>query len=333
MQVAIVYSLPSQRMLSSKYRETDEDTAVIAEKVKLGLESRGMMCSLYPIREAGIEEILAIKADCIFNLIEWCGLDIGLARKAFGYLRKLGVAVTGSSEELYVLTGDKARMKPVLQKMGIPTPEGQVFETGEESIKHFSYPVIVKPSLEHCSTGLSYDSIVDHRRGLRKIVKKSIQDFAQSVLVEKFVDGREFLVYLIEELTKVRILPIEEVIFRGDHKRSFQTYGTKWDQSSADYKTTDVVVAQLTPEEQKAIESTSTRAFEKLGLRGYARFDLRYRDGIPYILETNANPSVYDGDGSLSDPNEEVIPGIKFSEYLQKIVESALFHYEQGDEI
>jgi len=70
-----------------------------------------------------------------------------------------------------------------------------------------------------------------------------------------------------------------------------------------------------------------------MGFCGYARFDVRLRDKIPYLLETNVNPSVYDSDEELKDINDEVIFGIKFGDYLWKIVESALWHYAQGSEL
>ena len=213
MHIAIVYSLPSKRLLATQYGETDLDSAKIAEKVALGLADRGYMVTLHPIGESKIETISKIKADCIFNLIEWCGQDIELSMRAFECFRKLKIPVTWSGGELFALTGDKARAKHELQKMRIPTPRGQVFEIGNEEITSLTYPLIVKPSLEHCSMGLTYNSIARDSKQLRVIVKQQIQTFHQNALTEEFIVGRELLVYLLEEKDEVRVLPIEEVIF------------------------------------------------------------------------------------------------------------------------
>jgi D-alanine-D-alanine ligase len=315
-------------MLASGYSETDEDSAVIAAKVKLGLEARGMTTSTHAIGEDGIPEIQLIKADCIFNLVEWCGQDIELSRRVFKYLRKLDIPVTGASEELFVLTGDKARMKVVLQELGMSTPRGLVFGTGSEQIPDdLPYPMIVKPSLEHCSMGLTKEAIASDEGTLRAIVKKQLATFKQPALAEEFVVGRELLVYLLEEKAGVQVLPIEEVIFSNGEAWAFQTYQAKWEVNHPDYQTSRVVVAKLTAEEQKAVESVCRDIFNKMGFCGYSRFDVRLKNGIPYILEANANPSVYDGDGSLTDPEEEVITGIKFGDYLERIVASANEHY------
>ncbi len=334
MKIAIVYSLPSKRMQSTKYSEADEDSAVIAEKVKAGLESKGYSVSLQVIGEDKIDKILDIGADCIFNLIEWCGQDIHLSQKAFVYLRELNIPVTGSSEAVFVLTGDKIRMKAELQNHQICTPYGISFEVGDEPIPtSLPYPMIVKPSLEHCSMGLSRDSIAHNDAELRRVVQRQIKAFKQPAIAEEFIEGRELLVYLIEEKDKVRVLPIEEVIFAGNNPESFQTYETKWVVDNPDYQSTDVKIAKLSREEQETVESMCKRAFSKMKLWGYSRFDVRFRNGTPYILETNANPSVYDSDDESQDIGGEVIWGIKFPDYLDSIVKSAIWHFERGDRV
>jgi D-alanine-D-alanine ligase len=338
MHVAVVYSLPSQRLLGTKYGETDEDSAVIARMVVLALQSRGVETTTYRVAEDRIDDILEIKADCIFNLIEWCGRDIGLSQRAFACFRQLGIPVTGSSEELFVLTGDKVRLKNALQEAGVPTPGGAFFETGDEAIPdHLTYPVIVKPALEHCSIGLGYDSIAQTPAELRPIINRQIADFGQQVIAEEFIIGRELLVYLLEVGDEVKVLPIEEILFKGNNPLVFQTYESKWGvspgQAEPEDVASDAVVAELSDEERAVVENESIKAFKKLGLRGYARFDVRLRGMVPYMLETNANSSVYDGEGELTDADQEVIFGVRFSDYVFGILDSALYHHRRGDAI
>ncbi len=181
------------------------------------------------------------------------------------------------------------------------------------------------------SRRLSRDSIAHNDSEMRSIVKRQIVTFNQPALAEEFIEGREFLVYLIEEKDEVRVLPIEEVIFAGNNPESFQTYETKWEVNNPDYQSTDVQLAKLSHDETEIVESMCKTAFRKMGLRGYSRFDVRFKNNIPYILETNANPSVYDTDNEAQDINDEVIWGIKFPDYLEEIVESAVWHFEKGE--
>lgn len=324
MNIAVVYSKPSKRILATPYGETDTDSQVIAHMVELGLKARDLNVSVYPIQEDNIKSILDIKADCIFNLIEWCGLDIDLAKQAFEYFRELNIPVTGADERMYVLTGDKVRVKQELTKIEVPTPKSQIFVTGsEEIVTVFHYPVIVKPSLEHCSTGLSYDSVAYTESELLPIIKRQIGTFEQPVLAEEFIDGRELLVYMIEKDGEPTMLPICEILFDSKRSFPFQTYESKWVKDHEDYNSTYTEDAVLSDIEFKTINEICVKIFKEMDFRGYARFDLRLRDGVPYILETNANPSVFDATEELKDINEEVITGIQFPDYLLAIVKSA----------
>lgn len=329
--IAIVYSLPTKRLLSTKYGATDTDTHEIAKMVERALGARGYDYSVHPISENEIDKIADINADCVFNLIEWCGADIAKANEAFKYLRSLKIPVTGASEELFCLTGDKGRLKAELMRQNIATPSAVVLKTGDERIEpDFPYPAIVKPTLEHCSIGLTEEAIVSNEEELRRVAKRQIQEFEQDVLVEEFIKGRELLVYLVEEAGGVRILPIEEVTFEQDKEFKFQTYQTKWIEDHPDYNSTDVVLAKLTKEEKRIVESECRRAYELLGFRGYGRFDIRLKEGKPYILETNANPSVYDATYEIEDIEEEVIWGIKFPDYIKLIVDAAFRSFQNN---
>lgn len=324
MHIAVVYSKPTRRLLATPYGATDEDSSTIAQMVVKGLEASGYTVSTHEITEDSVEEILSIKAGCIFNLIEWSGLDIALSERAFDYFATLKIPITGSSKELFVLTGDKIRLKEALQKIGVPTPRGAFFTTGDEEIPaDLPYPVIVKPSLEHCSVGLTYDSIAHNKEELHRIVQRQIKTFEQSVIAEEFIDGKELLVYLIQEKDDVRVLAIYEMIFDTDHALPFQTYESKWDTSHPDYNSLYYDDAELSDADRQEIERVAVTTFAELGLGGYARFDVRLRDGVPYILEANANPSVYDSPEETVDMDAEFLTGITYPEYLKKIVETA----------
>ncbi len=334
MRIAVVYSLPSRRLLGTPYGETDADSANIARMVARGLEFKGHKIALIPVAEDNLDKIGEIEADCVFNLIEWCGEDIELAGKAFHYLRTLNIPVTGDTEAMFRLSGDKIRMKEVLQKLGIPTPQGVTFVTGEEIIPgSLPYPMIVKPSLEHCSVGLGDDAIAHDCAELENIARRQIATFHQPALAEAFIIGREMLIYLLEENGLVRMFQPEELIFKTRDPMAFQTYAAKWEENSPEYSASEVVPAVLTEEEGRVVRQTCTRAFTQLGMRGYARFDTRMKNGVLYILEVNANPSVFDGDETMTDVNQEVIWGIKFPDYLEAIVQAATWHYERGEKI
>jgi D-alanine-D-alanine ligase len=44
--------------------------------------------------------------------------------------------------------------------------------------------------------------------------------------------------------------------------------------------------------ETRRIEDAAVRTYQLLGIKGFARVDMRLRDGEPYILEVNVNPDL-----------------------------------------
>jgi D-alanine-D-alanine ligase len=60
-----------------------------------------------------------------------------------------------------------------------------------------------------------------------------------------------------------------------------------------------VAPAPLTTEELRLLEKVSRTAYRAMGIRDYARFDFRLRDGVFYLLDPNPNPDI-SSDASLA---------------------------------
>ncbi len=71
------------------------------------------------------------------------------------------------------------------------------------------------------------------------------------------------------------------------------TFDAKWVEASPEYQhTPGVCPARLSAEDQARIEDAAVRTYQLLGIKGFARVDMRLRDGEPYILEVNVNPDL-----------------------------------------
>ncbi len=321
--VSILYSAATKRAKSTPYSGTDDDTAYVAGKVNEALRMQQVNSSLLRIDEKTIDKIKQIQADCVFNLVEWTGKDIQLSKAVFARLRELNIPVTGATEKNFMQTTDKIVAKKLFFRHGIPTPKAQPFVTGKEPLwRNLPFPLIVKPAEEHGSIGLTRSAIATDAASLKKIVASQLRQHRQPVLAEEFIDGRELLVYLLEKQNSLVMLPVEEILFLSDSTLTFQTYDSKWNPKHADFNNTRVTLAKLSVTEKKEIERVSRLVFHKLGFRGYARIDIRLKNGVPYVLEANANPNIYDSD-------EDQIPGIGFPDFCWEVVASALREYKK----
>jgi D-alanine-D-alanine ligase len=64
------------------------------------------------------------------------------------------------------------------------------------------------------------------------------------------------------------------------------------------------------------------QAFQVLAVQGYARVDMRLRDGVPYILEVNVNPDLASDAGFY---RSATAAGYSYAEMIAHILELAVF--------
>lgn len=324
MRIAVIYSLPTRRAIKSGFVTTDEDTAMSALEIKEALIAKRHETQLVPIDEDSINTISLVKADCIVNLIEWDGLDLPLTDRAMQILESLKIPFTGSERTAVLLANDKRTMKQRLEEASLPTPVGQVFNSGDKPIRSdLHYPAIVKLVLEHCSVGLSPLAVVAGEQELRKQVNVRLQKFHQAVLVEEYIEGREFQVTVLAKPNGLTMLPPAEIIFNTDGGPTFLTYESRWEESHPDYDASTVDVAKLSDHQLKYLEEISLKAFQAFGFRDYSRIDVRMRGDKFYILEANANPGLGD-DEDYGMTISYRAAGMSFADFCWGIVESCL---------
>ncbi len=229
----------------------------------------------------------------IFN---WCESLPGLVHSEWlvaKRLEMLGFTFTGADSEALALAQDKFRVKALLDQGGIPTPAWHIFHAGE-SVRWDRFPAIVKPMNEHCSAGITRDSVALRPEELTARVPVVWENYHQPAIVEDFIDGREFHVSVWGN-EKLTVLPVAEMDFSffSDVKDRLCTYESKFIPGSRHYEKIETrLPAPLTPQEKAALEKVCCDAYRALGCRDYARMDIRLRDNIFYVLDVNPNADI-----------------------------------------
>ena len=137
--------------------------------------------------------------------------------------------------------------------------------------------MIVKPKMEAASSGLR---VVEDASSLRDAVAELIEKFKQHVLVEQFIQGREFTVGLIGN-GDVEVLPVLELDLEGDPAR------IRDDEERNPLR--KICPASLSRQKTDELQNMARRAFEALGLFDFARIDVRMDEHeTPYLLEINS---------------------------------------------
>ncbi|PKN85847.1 MAG: hypothetical protein CVU51_08030 [Deltaproteobacteria bacterium HGW-Deltaproteobacteria-1] len=121
-------------------------------------------------------------------------------------LEMLGFTFTGADSETLALSQDKYRVKVLLEQAGIPTPAWRIFHDGEPCAWD-RFPAIVKPMNEHCSAGITRESVVLNQTELENRILFILDTYQQPAMVEDFIDGREFHVSVWGN-EKLTVLPV-----------------------------------------------------------------------------------------------------------------------------
>jgi D-alanine-D-alanine ligase len=231
-----------------------------------------------------------------YVVLNWCEGIPGLAHSEALVARALdlmGFAYTGSAADVLTLSWDKRQVKRLLDQRGVSTPRWRVFETACAN-GWDCFPAIVKPSLEHCSMGVTEEAVVLDRGELEERIAFVLKEFEQPALVEDFIDGREFHVSLWGN-GEVQMLPPAEMDFSAfsNVRDRVCTYDSKFLPGSLHYDRIELrLPAALDASQHHLLEETALGAYRVIGCRDYARVDLRLRDGIFYVLDVNPNADI-----------------------------------------
>jgi D-alanine-D-alanine ligase len=185
---------------------------------------------------------------------------------------------------------DKCKILHQMQDLGFHVPEWEKY-TSTDNVAWEKFPAIVKPAFEHCSYGITRDSVVQTPVELIHRIQFVLDKFQQPALVEEFIDGREFHVGVIGNGHPF-MLPPAEVDFSGfcDIHDRLCTYEAKFEKTSLAYQLTALKLpVDLSTDQLRLLEEMVIIAYQATGCRDYARMDIRLQDDIFYILDVNHN--------------------------------------------
>ncbi len=245
------------------------------------------------------------QADIVFLALHGQNGEDGRIQAMFDLL---GIKYTGTDYLSSALAMDKTISKELFNKYRIPVAKGvSVSKDDMKLVDTWSiYPCIVKVNCGGSSVGV-YKA--ENKAELDDALEKAF-GFEDRVIIEQYIDGREFSIGVIEG----KALPIIEIA----PKVGFYDYKNKYQAGSA----IETCPAELDDNTTKAMQSCAEAVYRAIRLCTYARIDFRMdREGDFYCLEANTLPGMTPT--SLL-PQEAAAIGIGFDELCEKIIEISL---------
>ncbi|MBL8297691.1 MAG: D-alanine--D-alanine ligase [Rhodanobacteraceae bacterium] len=240
----------------------------------------------------------------VFNILHGRGGEDGMLQ---GALQALGVPFTGSGVLGSALTMDKIRTKEIWIAKGLPTPGFRAYRKGEDItaiIGALGYPVIVKPSHEGSSVGITR---VYGEADLPAALELASR-YDGELVIEQLIVGDEFTVGILhgEALPTIHIVP----------KGEFYDYHAKYVAEDTQYLCPGL--DGLAEQEMRAL---ALAAFRAAAASGWGRVDvMRDRSGRNWLLEVNTTPGMTSH--SLV-PKAARAVGIDFPELCWRILETS----------
>lgn len=343
MRIAVVYNAPVVRPTGqdpSKLPTPADQSCSGPDASELGvldqvtavqsiLDREGYEAPVFEVRDvAALTSFLTReRPDAVFNCCESLSGRAELEMCVAGLFELLAIPYTGSTPLTLGLGLNKGLTKAVLQAHEVPTAGYRIVDsvTALGGAAGLRWPLIVKPVAEDASIGIDEGAVVHTMEALRGRVEFLLGELGAPVMVEEFVDGREFMIALLATAPgEWTMLPIEEVSFVGyppEHPRIL-TYAAKWLPDSVAYRTSAVSWPVLSPELNDRLRQVALAAATAVGLRDYGRVDVRMRDdGGVFVLEVNPNPDIGPESGFVATARAA---GWSYGDVVRAIVHRAL---------
>ena len=327
-QVAILYNNDAQIARGDPQDLLAIQCTITATRsIHEALTNQGLQVVQIPVTDS-LEELkdrlvsFSPQETFIFNNCDgFNGNNMGAA-EVIRLVERMGFKHTGASADSVTLCTNKPLCKERLKRSGVPTPNYQVFERADGDFK-LEFPVIVKPALEDASMGIDLCSVVSNREDLLRRVAYIIDEYEQPAMVEQFIGGRELAVAMWGNEV-VEVLPISEDDYSAipNPLEHLLTYESKWKPESSYFQNIPVrIPAALSKKQEQAVKKVAAASFCAVGLRDLGRVDIRYDNGIPYVIDINELPDLSPDAGFW---NSVRVTGLTYPQMIERVLLHAL---------
>lgn len=255
-----------------------------------------------------------ISFDAVFIMIHGSPGEDG---KLQGYFDLLDIPYTSCDALTSALTMNKAYSKAIVngiidlhiarsvQLFENPNPDSQ------NLLELLELPLFIKPNNGGSSIGMSKVKTADD---LPEALKKAFKEDNQ-VMVEEFIQGREFSIGVYDGINGITVLPATEVIPAND----FFDFEAKYTPGA----TEEITPGRMNDKEKSQVKRIVSDIYRKLNCKGMVRIDyfLQEKTSDFYFIEINTIP----GQTAQSFiPQQVRAAGLNISDFYGELIEKAL---------
>ncbi|MEZ4908525.1 MAG: phosphoribosylamine--glycine ligase [Saprospiraceae bacterium] len=238
------------------------------------------------------------------------------------------IMIIGPSRNGAMLEGSKSFAKKFMKEFNIPTAEYGLFtlETQKEAfefIDQMTLPIVLKADGLAAGKGVSIlDSKEEAKKEFLELVEGRFGESSKKVVIEQFLNGVEYSVFVVTDGKKFKMLPIAKDYKRIGEGNTGKNTGGMGAVSPVSFINDELMINTVL----KVIQPTVAGLWQKnIDYKGFIYFGLINVNNEPYVIEYNCR---------MGDPETQVVlPRLKndllellISVYRGDLEKQTIFH-------
>ncbi len=277
---------PNDALKESGFGSLTACNSVLDAIQKMGHSVKLNVCST----KEDLDDITNRKPELVILTVKYIPLTDGEDIWLSQYFSQHGINFTGSSRDVLKFDSNKVLAKMHLTNKGIKTAKYFIAipeEYKTESELPISFPLFLKPLDAANGNGIDDLSFVTNFSDYESKITSLYKTFKQPILVEEYLDGREFTVAVIKTSNeKLIVAAIEVIPPTSNHGLRILGAQTKKDDS-------EKLIGIIDIEVENRVAKLAITAFNALGVRDYGRIDIKTDNhGECFFMEANLVPGM-----------------------------------------
>lgn len=284
-----IITTPNEELKESGFGSLKSCNSVLESIIKTGHSVVLTICST----KSDLAKVVKRKPDLVVLAVKYLSFKKDNNIWLSDYFAKNYINYTASSRDVLKFDSDKVLAKLHLQLKGIKTAKHFTAIPGQyKSVKELpiTFPLFLKPIDAANGNGINDLSFVTNFTDFESKILSLHNSFKLPILVEEYLDGKEFTVAVIETINGSLIVsPIEIIPLLSTNGLRILGQQAKKDDTEELKKIKDNDM------KTKLIKLASD-AFNGLGGRDYGRIDIKTnKDGECFFMEANLVPGMTNG--------------------------------------
>jgi len=301
LSIVLLDDLIPKRLIISQEKLANDLTYISFEKIK----NHKSVSNIYLLSALSIKQIKKMFDIAIVAIYNEFGED----GKTLGLLDLAEIPYLSPKLSSSVVSFDKEFTRAIFTHHGLLVPKSIEINKESRYQNHLSYPLIVKPTSNGASRGVS---LIKKESDLKAAIEKAFY-FSEEVLIEEYIEGEEFTVGVTGKYTNPKALPVVMI----KPKNNFFDYEAKYIPGKAE----ELCPAPISKEIELALQQTAIKAYQAIKAENHSRIDMIRKGNDIYVLEINSFPGLI---STSLFPKELNVAGLSLAEFLDKSIEEKL---------